>query len=94
MKKTPDFDAAAQFLAARARVVDRRLFERLFSGGGAGPVTDAVGAYRNDDGGFGYALEPDLRAAASRPRWRWRCGSWTWLTRGTNGWSPAPSTGW
>ncbi|HEX3714246.1 MAG TPA: hypothetical protein VHV09_15745 [Trebonia sp.] len=67
MKKTPDFDAAADFLAARARVLDRRTFQRLFSGGAAGPVVDALAAYRNDDGGFGYALEPDLRAAASQP---------------------------
>jgi hypothetical protein len=67
MKKTPDFDAAAQFLAASARVLDRRLYQRLFSGGGPGPVAAAVGAYRNDDGGFGHALEPDLRTAASQP---------------------------
>jgi hypothetical protein len=26
-----------------------------------------VAAYRNDDGGFGHALEPDLRAPASQP---------------------------
>jgi len=67
MKKTPDFDAAAGFLTARARVLDRRMFQRLFGGGGAGPVRDAVAAYRNDDGGFGYGLEPDLRTAASQP---------------------------
>ena len=67
MKKTPDFDAAAGFLAARARVLDRRVFQRLFQGGGPDPVRDAVAAYRNDDGGFGHALEPDLRAAASQP---------------------------
>ena len=30
MKKTPDFDAAAEFMAARARVLDRRVFQRLF----------------------------------------------------------------
>jgi len=46
MKKTPDFDAAADFLAG-ARVLDRRVFERLFSGGPAEPVRDAVAAYRN-----------------------------------------------
>ena len=67
MKKTPDFDAAADFLAAGARVLDRRMFERLFTGGAAGPVRDAVAAYRNADGGFGHALEPDCRAAASQP---------------------------
>ena len=67
MKKTPDFDAAAAFLAGHARVVDRRMFQRLFSGGAAGAVRDAVAAYRNSDGGFGHALEPDCRAAASQP---------------------------
>ena len=67
MKKTPDFDAAAEFMAARARVLDRRVFQRLFQGGAPEPVRDAVAAYRNDDGGFGHALEPDLRAPASQP---------------------------
>ncbi len=66
MKKTPDFDAAADFLAG-ARVLDRRVFQRLFSGGQAEPVRDAVAAYRNADGGFGHALEPDLRTPASQP---------------------------
>ena len=67
MKKTPDFDGAAAFMAGPARVVDRRLFQRLFCGGAAGAVRDAVAAYRNSDGGFGFALEPDCRAAASQP---------------------------
>jgi hypothetical protein len=64
---TPDFDAAAAFVTAHARVLDRRVFQRLFSGGAAEPVRDAVAAYRNPDGGFGYGLEPDCRAAASQP---------------------------
>ena len=67
MKKTPDFDAAAEFMATHARVLDRRVFQRLFQGGAPDPVRDAVAAYRNDDGGFGHALEPDLRTAASQP---------------------------
>ena len=67
MQKTPDFDGAAAFMAGHARVVDRRLFQRLFSGGAAGAVRDAVAAYRNCDGGFGFALEPDCRSAASQP---------------------------
>jgi hypothetical protein len=67
MKKTPDFDAAADFLAGHARVLDKRVFQRLFQNGGPAPVRDAVAAYRNDDGGFGHALEPDLRTAASQP---------------------------
>src|SRR5579859_5789580 len=67
MNKTPDFDAAAAFLAGHGRVLDRRVFERLFSGGAAEPVRDAVAAYRNADGGFGHALEPDCRTPASQP---------------------------
>ena len=66
-KKTPDIDAAADILAGRARVLDRRVFQRLFQGGEAAPVRDAIAAYRNDDGGFGHALEPDCRTAASQP---------------------------
>jgi hypothetical protein len=64
---TPDIDAAAKFLAANARVLDRRRFERLFAGGEARPVRDAVAAYRNPDGGFGHGLEPDGRTPASQP---------------------------
>ena len=64
---TPDLDAAAQFIAANARVLERRRFDRLFRGGSADAVRDAVAAYRNDDGGFGHALEPDARTPASQP---------------------------
>src|SRR5215470_12880845 len=64
---TPDFNAAAGFVAANARVLDRRRFQRLFQDGPAAPVRDAVAAYRNEDGGFGHALEPDCRAPGSQP---------------------------
>ena len=64
---TPDFNAAAAFVAANARVLDRRRFQRLFEDGPTAPVRDAVAAYRNDDGGFGHALEPDCRAPGSQP---------------------------
>ena len=64
---TPDFNAAAAFVAANARVLDRRRFQRLFEDGPAAPVRDAVAGDRNDDGGFGHALEPDCRAPGSQP---------------------------
>jgi hypothetical protein len=64
---TSRLDAAAQFLAAHARVLDRRRFERLFEGGDGRPVRDAVAAYRNADGGFGHGLEPDGRTPDSQP---------------------------
>jgi hypothetical protein len=63
----PDLDLAQQFLAARGRILDRRRFERLFLGGDAAPVRDAVAAYRNADGGFGHGLEPDGRTPGSQP---------------------------
>jgi hypothetical protein len=63
----PDFDAAATFIAANARIIDRRRFQRLFGDDDAQPVRDAVAAYRNQDGGFGQALEPDCRAPGSQP---------------------------
>jgi hypothetical protein len=50
----PDVDAAVRFLASNGRVLDRRRYERLFLGGAARPVRDAVAAYRNPDGGFGH----------------------------------------
>jgi hypothetical protein len=63
----PDFAAAEQFLAATGRVLDRRRFARLFGPDGPEPVRDAVAAYRNPDGGFGHALEPDGRCPGSQP---------------------------
>ena len=64
---TPDLNGAAVFVAANARVLDRRRFQRLFEDGPATAVRDAVAAYRNEDGGFGHALEPDCRAPGSQP---------------------------
>ena len=64
---SPDIEAAERFLAANARVLEKRRFERLFAGGEAAPVRDAVAAYRNPDGGFGHALEPDTRSPGSQP---------------------------
>jgi hypothetical protein len=67
MKTTPDLTAARRFLASSGRVLDQRRFERIRDGGEAAPVRDAVAAYRNPDGGFGHALEPDCRCPDSQP---------------------------
>ena len=64
---SPDIDAAAHFLAGSGRVLDQRRFQRLFGHGQAGYVRDAIAAYRNPDGGFGHALEPDGRCPGSQP---------------------------
>jgi hypothetical protein len=94
---SPDIEAAEQFLAASARVLERRRFERLFRGGDAGPVRDAVAAYHNPDGGFGHALEPDGRGPGSQPlaidfalRVLLEAGAWdTALADGACGWLAA-----
>jgi hypothetical protein len=59
--------SARLFLAGSGRVLEQRRFDRLFGDGEAGPVRDAVAAYRNPDGGFGHALEPDCRCPDSQP---------------------------
>ncbi len=64
---TVDLAAAASFMATHARVLDRRRFEFLFAGGDAQAVLAALDGYRNPDGGYGWGLEPDLRAPESQP---------------------------
>ena len=61
------FTAAERFLAAEARLLERRLFATCFRGAPAAGVVDALRGYRNDDGGFGHGLEPDKRCPASLP---------------------------
>lgn len=64
---TVDIAAAASFMATHARVLDRRRFEYLFGQGDVDAVLAAVDGYRNADGGYGWGLEPDLRAPESQP---------------------------
>ncbi|GGS93461.1 hypothetical protein ACFFV7_21925 [Nonomuraea spiralis] len=61
-------DRAAQFLRLHGRLIDRLRFEALFAGGSRERVLDALRCYQNPDGGFGNALEPDLRGAGSQPQ--------------------------
>ncbi|SDD05603.1 hypothetical protein [Glycomyces harbinensis] len=62
------FAAAERYLVLNARLVERLRFAREFKGGPAAPVRAAVLAYQNADGGFGSAIEPDLRGAGSQPQ--------------------------
>lgn len=59
--------AARTFLYANARLIDRRRFEYHFEGGPKQAVIDALKLYQNRDGGFGNALEPDIRCPDSQP---------------------------
>ncbi|MDT0392632.1 hypothetical protein [Streptomyces dubilierae] len=58
---------AERFVWLTARVLEQHLFAHHFRGGPADPVETALDAYRNGDGGYGHALEPDLRGPVSQP---------------------------
>jgi hypothetical protein len=60
-----DVAAAEQFVFNAARLLDRHRLAVLMHHAPAGPVLNALRAYRNPDGGFGHALEPDVRAPHS-----------------------------
>ena len=62
-----DINAAERFVHADARLLDRHGLAALLHGAPVAPVLDALRAYRNPDGGFGHALEPDVRAPESEP---------------------------
>ncbi|MFI9253677.1 hypothetical protein [Streptomyces sp. NPDC053069] len=58
---------AEQFVWLTARVLEQRLFAYHFLHGTPDAVEAALDAYRNEDGGYGHALEPDLRGPVSQP---------------------------
>ncbi|MFI2205923.1 hypothetical protein ACH47Z_35150 [Streptomyces sp. NPDC020192] len=58
---------AEQFVWLTARVLEQRLFAHHFLHGTPEAVETALDAYRNEDNGYGHALEPDLRGPASQP---------------------------
>jgi hypothetical protein len=60
-------DKAEDFMLLNARLIDRLRFQYHFRDGDPGRVIAALRPYQNADGGFGNALEPDLRGAASQP---------------------------
>jgi len=62
-----DLPRAASFLAGHGRLLDRRRFELILGETGPDAVLAALDGYRNADGGYGWGLEPDLRAPESQP---------------------------
>lgn len=62
-----DVDAAVDFAATHARVLDRRRLHHILGLTPAEDVLAALDGYRNPDGGYGWGLEPDLRSATSQP---------------------------
>ena len=69
MKKLSEaaFERAKTFLTSKARPLETALFHFHFDGGDQqnAAVVEALKAYQNPDGGFGKALEPDVRMDTS-----------------------------
>ncbi len=59
------FELACQWIHEHGRPLEVALLAHAFEDGPREAVLDALRAYRNPDGGFGRALEPDLRAPGS-----------------------------
>lgn len=62
-----DIEAARQFIYANGRVIERHRLAAMVDGAPIEPLLTALRAYRNPDGGFGHALEPDVRCPGSQP---------------------------
>jgi hypothetical protein len=77
-KLDSSLERAAKFIWSNARLLERTMFAREFLGGPPIAVINALMAYRNPDGGFGNALEPDVRAPASMPL---HCEQALWVLR-------------
>lgn len=59
------FERMRAHLFDYARPLDQARFRFHFEGGSAASVLAELAKFQNEDGGFGHALEPDLRAPAS-----------------------------
>ena len=59
------FERAADFIRKGSRELERALFAYHFDAGERNEVLETLKAYQNEDGGFGRALEPDVRAPDS-----------------------------
>jgi len=59
------FARARDFLKTQARPLDRALFEVHFEQAAAERALAELEKFQNDDGGFGHALEPDMRTPSS-----------------------------
>ncbi len=61
------FEKAANFIWGNARLLEQAIFEYSFFNGSAERIRSILRCYQNEDGGFGHALEPDLRVPESHP---------------------------
>ncbi|NEN93377.1 MAG: hypothetical protein F6K48_32665 [Okeania sp. SIO3H1] len=59
------FAKSAEFLRAQARPLEVARFENIFNGSTVEDVLNELREFQNSDGGFGHALEADLRTPES-----------------------------
>ncbi len=59
------FGRSRRFLLHQARPLERSLFQHRFEGASVEGVFTELARFQNPDGGFGHALEPDLRTPRS-----------------------------
>jgi len=59
------FESAQNFLHLQARPLEKAMFALEFEGGSANDILTELLKFQNPDGGFGQALEPDLRTPTS-----------------------------
>ncbi len=62
-----DLNRAREYMDAHARLLDRRRFELILGQGDPDATLATLAGYANGDGGFGWALHPDLRSVTSQP---------------------------
>lgn len=59
------FQEATRFLRIKARPLEVSRFENIFNDSDVADILNELRKFQNADGGFGHALEPDLRALDS-----------------------------
>lgn len=60
-------ERGATFIWNNARLLERAVYDYRFNHGSPNRILEILRTYQNEDGGFGHALEPDLRAPDSQP---------------------------
>ncbi|MFG3341926.1 hypothetical protein [Glycomyces sp. NPDC048151] len=60
-------DRAAEFIWLTGTALDQRRMEHLLGAGDRVAILTALAAHRTADGGYGYALEPDVKGPMPQP---------------------------
>ena len=63
----PKLKQARDFIYARGTLWERALFAYHFEGGSLARLQRCLALYQNDDGGYGHAMEHDIRCPDSHP---------------------------